>query len=688
MKAWDCDPWSTRDYFIEALSSSSPNPLKNGRTVVKGFDPGSHSVSHQWVSDSVELMMPAFGYIRLFEQVGIPLRLPRVNIGGPLERACRIINSSIGYWSPAILVRSGQTKKLKEVDFMSRTGVAAMDSEVASRLHQWGAEALTRVIHSIRWGKGVDISTESLLEVLPEFLSRLAFRVGSDELEKSFNLALDFHRSPGIRSHSKLHEASSPWFKRIFNAAADRQLLHWLPRLIRSPFFDEGVESAVPDEHAWPDPMRHLPTERVLLAARADSDLLVEIRDATGWLLKRARSESGESRRRILSRLTDVYHAKLMNDEEQLDLGTILWEDVATDDLPDLSFPIFNYLHLPRPLGVDIISRIRKRILDLSPLKRVSIEEGKIRLSQPGRVEHAIYEMAAVSKPVVQTSDDPEGLIEWNRTEALHLWSTAADWWGNEKSFFQADRAVGLRTGFEQELMLDALKDFDLLLARVVCPHLRSEDVDEWNRVSSLISEAKELGVHLMVCLPYMLLAFPERSSEIELEIEEGLAASSETTVETSACAVRHWFQLAGNGRVGYPSDVLLKDLVKRVAFRRPEGIHVCIRQVSLLLVRNSEVFTGSIVQTIMDSLPAWDEAVRLPLQEEKAHIGFPEDERADLRASIGMLVSALWSWLRNGDRQIQEPACISLWRASCESDPLPEVRRSIEAWVDLETEP
>ena len=62
----------------------------------------------------------------------------------------------------------------------------------------------------------------------------------------------------------------------------------------------------------------------------------------------------------------------------------------------------------------------------------------------------------------------------------------------------------------------------------------------------------------------------------------------------------------------------------------------------------------------------------------------FPEDERPELRASTARLAGALKVWYARSSPGLPEPNGVALWRDSCKSDCLPEVRRAFGFWEQL----
>ena len=146
LHAWDCNPWPLKEYFQHVLSASPPIEKKQ-REIVRAFDPGKATVSHSigGADSVVTACLPAFAYIRLYEHVGMPMRLRYLNISGDtLRNACKWTVSLTNFWSPTLLIRAGKTDDLIKQHLMDRTQVAIMDSSLATRLIKWAMDALKR----------------------------------------------------------------------------------------------------------------------------------------------------------------------------------------------------------------------------------------------------------------------------------------------------------------------------------------------------------------------------------------------------------------------------------------------------------------------------------------------------------------------------------------------------------------
>ena len=206
-----------------------------------------------------------------------------------------------------------------------------------------------------------------------------------------------------------------------------------------------------------------------------------------------------------------------------------------------------------------------------------------------------------------------------------------------------------------------------------------SASEDEWHKVLTFFSETRQHGVYLTTALPYVLLHRPSEKEKVIQTTLDDLSLDNEKAVKASAEAVRHWIHLADACLVESPPPAAIDELIRRVIFRRPEGIHSCLQQLALLLIEKPDSFRSDQVHLIVSSLTPWRHATCLPLSE-KRNGDFPEEERPELRVRLGRLASALSVWLKVKFPEQPEPSEIATLRELYNSDPLPEVRRSFDS--------
>jgi hypothetical protein len=685
LKAWDCSPWTYREYFETTLVASPPK-LQRAEQKIRGFDPGRVTASRHWSGDNISPYLPGFACIRLYEQVGIPMRLPMLNIAGDaLKNACRWVAPFIGFWSPALLIRAGNLNDLTKGDFLNRPQVAAMDPVLAKRLYVWCLQILERELAQLIGRITVGSAQESLLKVLSEVLSRLAFKVDATDLRSTFPIILKLHRQPGVRSNKTLHEFCKPWFERLFTAANGDLLLEWLPDLIKTPLFDEDGHPVVGLDNAWPDTMQSFPGGRAAEAAGSRPDLVTKIHEATDWLVRRAASESGEGGRRAIDRLIDIYLAKLMTVDQEQHLGELLWSRRAANGLPERrGFAVFGFLHLPSPPTIDVHAIVKNHILALTARGFVTQDGGETSVAIGPLKQSLIEETLYASTPVIRLAGETSGGIEWTPEESKQLYLKACEWWANDKNAPKVAKGTDSFVFMGTHPVLDTLRILGEFLARAVLPRMEWADENEWQQLLAWLQEVRDFGAFPTLALPYVLLQRPTEAVAVAQTIIADLNSDVDDAVAAAAKAIRHWIHLYHINRVPPPPPNLMAGLTERVAFRRTPSISACLLQVAYLIIERPEMISPSQAALLTASLEPWHHATILPAPDEV--IGdFHEVERPDLRVLIGRLAGALMIWHAKSTPQVPEPPAIALWRNLCASDRLPEIRRAFNAWNHLE---
>jgi SIR2-like domain len=663
LKAWDCSPWPYMEYFDDVLVAPPPKPPKQG--LVRGFDPGEVSVSFRF-APTIDPFLPGFACIRLFEQVGIPMRLPTVNIAGdPLKNACLWLAPFTGFLSPALLIRAGK------LDDISRTEVAVMEPALAKRIHIWCFQILTRQVASASGHIALDSSHSALLKVCAEVLSRLTLRLENAELVTSFSLALRYRRLPVARARLPLHDACMNWFKRLFEAADDELILEWLPDLVREPLLDDGLHPAL-REHSWPEPLAYFPVGRLRGLAKTRSDLVSKINDAVAWLLQRAATESGLRRRWAVLRLIQIYNPAWMTADQQRQIGELLWTQRAANGLPELpGLAIPGLIGLPAVANVDVPVLIKSYILNLTARKVISRPADGGVVSSYFAGPSLMSEASDASKPLVCVGNESPDGVEWNQEEAKQLFHKVLASWANDKVAFES------KTPSLTDPILRELRMLSQFLIRVVIPRIDATDRDEWQNLVTLLREVRDVGVFPTQTLPYLLLHYRGDVETVAKTITDDLYSDSAEAVGAAANALRHWIHLSAAGRVPPPPPPTpLTALIERVIFRRNPGVGRCLAELAFLITEKPEVIDASQAALLAASLLAWQFATTLTTPNGESG-EFDGAERPDLQVRAAMLAGALSarnSRLAGGAR---EPAALTLWRDLCATSCLPEVRRA-----------
>ncbi len=666
LKTLECSPWPLLEDFDSMLEGEPPGPSHTQR-VVREFDPGSGVIQSHMRGTGLSPWLPAFACIRLYEDVGIPLRFS----DSALSSACRWVKQFNSFWSPALLILAGKIDELKRRHLLDRTRIANMKRELATNIHRWAMDALKREWSEMTPNIPTGSHSGELLDGLIEVLSRLTIKIGPEELGEAMLLALSLHSEPGICAHWKLQETCQSWTERLLEAADEGQIIDWLPDMIRSAIPEEKMESN--RLQRWRDPVADVPV-RLMEGVGLDRHDNADIRDAIAWLLHRARAASDEEWRRSVLRLMSIHRLGVMTSHQEEAMASILWKHTARDGFPDL--PDVNrylFLYCPSPQGVDVVAKLRTRLLRGTPEKSVTDVSGG-RISVRDSQDPLLLAIACASRAIIHVPYESKGFLDWTVEDAKTWWLKIVDWWHHDK------RALHL--GFGEASRFDGVtanaRNAAMFLWRAVLPAMEAANEKDWTDILAFLKDTRRHGVYLTTAWPYVLI---HRSSEVQRMVQmivDDLLSNVEDAVGAGAEALRHWVHLASAGLSERPPTHAFDALLHRVVFRRRIGAESCLRQLTLLLAEQPEFFGSCHVDLMVASLTPWSESIPLPVLDGQDG-DFREDERPDLRVQLGGFAAALSEWTRSKFPGRPEPRAIADLRAQYASDPLPEVRRSFD---------
>ena len=674
LKTVECSPWPLLEHFDSALTEEPPGPRRTER-IVQEFDPGSRAVEVHMRGTGLDPWLPAFACIRLYEQVGIPLRFS----SSALSNACRWVMQFTSFWSPALLILAGKTGELKKQHLLGRTTIANMKQELAINIHRWALDVLKSEHSALAREIPLRSHSGELIEALVEVLSRLTIRLGSEELEEAMSLALKLHSEPGICAHTTLHKKCRSWTERLLETADESQIIDWLPDMIRLPIPEEEIMSERRSLQ-WYDPIVYVPV-RVRESVVSGQHDNTSIREAIAWLLDRARGASGEVWRRIVIRL--IHLLRMMTSDQEADTGSILWRHTGRDGFPDLpDVDRVYFLDCPAPRQIDVVERLRTHLLGATPQKSVTdVPGGRISVRDTQETDAAIDAIARASIPIVHIPEESKGFVNWSKEDTKILWSKIIEWWHNDKralhlKWFSRGQAGGNRGGGRLTGLVATARSAAMFLWRSVLPKMDAAGDDDWQEVLGFLEDTRRHGIFLTATWPYVLLHRCSEVQQVGRMIVDDLSSDVEDAVAAGAEALRHWTHLADAGLAEGPPTQVIDALLHRVVFRRRTGAASCLRQLTLLLDEQPQFVSSCHVELMISSVAPWSEAIRLPVLDGQDG-DFRENERPELRVLLGEFAAALSRWVSTKSPGRSEPAAIGFLRDQYGSDPLPEVRRS-----------
>jgi len=668
LEKYDCNPWAIRKELDQSLEGPVPEPT-NELKVVRGFDPGHVERSFQWSNEGIDPYLPAFSYIRFFEQAAVPMRLLFQNIAGKqLKTACKWIAQFIPFSNAALLIRASKLKDLTDDNvFLSRTQVALMPNELATSIFEWclriwDLEVITLKHAGVkRWGGNLSLSC------LAEVMSRLSFKINNDAKTSALKRLLDSHSHITYNTQSDLYKCCHAWFERLFEAADAELLIEWLPNLLKSPVPEEGAECL--------NPMASFPRHRVKECFSLAGNVPEEITTSAEWLTNKAALESGSPKELAIWRLVQLTEMNLLNADQVLKVVEAIWSHTGQNGLPDTSkITWWGLLYLPAPKHIPVISKIKSELLNLSDTAGGAIQSNATGdlLSSSGLkpVSDFIFEAAILSKAVIEVNGDGCGYIEWELDEAKKLYEKLLKWWQ-----FAGEAFTKRFSTFGGPDKTAAASIIGKFLTRIVLPKPIFSDEQEWKDFLDWYQQLRSLDIYTAMVLPYVLIGKPDMESSVLQQILDDINSHDEKIISSAAQAILHWCYLADASMVNtYPTKAL-EALILRVAFRRKPALQESIEYLTLLLSKKSRIFSTSQIQMLLQSLDSWREATLSGPRIESRE--FDEEERPELRRALAILAGVLNEFcLANGANQTDSARTLR-WQELCLEESLPEIRRA-----------
>jgi hypothetical protein len=559
-----CDPWRETEALHLPLRGPHP-PLTPPEEKKQDFDYGVSFVQHI-ATDNLTPILPAFALLRLYEEVGLPMRAASVSFAGDeIENACRWIMPFAPLWAVATLVRAGRKEPLR--DAFDRVRIATLNAPQIETLRNWLMAAIRVAVDFLPpqpARRGTSFS-EHVTEELVDLLSRLCIRMSPQQLEEAFQLAVQLHKHPGVRSHLSLHDVCRPFFRRVFGAATGEQICSWVPELLAVPTLSaEDARQSPLGSHLWPDPFEELDPEFLKGHCRAT---LVSDENATRRieeLLHDAAHQKDETRQRAIHRLWVLEAGGLLTEQQRAAFGRALWAQVSVETgLPEgTRFFAHAFLDLPAPDYAASVRAVRERLLKCPTLRWFSESvqpDGKKswQMQQFGRTNPIITDVLAATRRI-GGSPIEGSVIDWTADEARLLLKKAIEWWDADKR--------GLEVGHEGT---------------------------EWRSIERLLNELDAVGIATLGCIPAMLIAWPDRAALTADRIRAALQQGSESAVVAAAEAAQCWTLLSpGSAAPKLPSDVL-DELCNRLAFRQQPALDIVMVHLARIVREAQDVLNA-----------------------------------------------------------------------------------------------
>lgn len=171
--AYACDPWSELGLLASSLEAHRPSPSPE-REVRVSFDPGYVNVTHHSSSSvGIYKFRPAFGFLRMFEEGALPMRVENVGThSGTVVNAARWIAPFAPLWSLSSVVRTGNDNEVKS--WFDRVAIATLTRDEVDNLYNLFTTSLSQAVRNLSGGSSVAHTIPVTLFINPDSFDDLA----------------------------------------------------------------------------------------------------------------------------------------------------------------------------------------------------------------------------------------------------------------------------------------------------------------------------------------------------------------------------------------------------------------------------------------------------------------------------------------------------------------------------------
>ena len=671
-----CDPWSEIDSFKAVLRGPRPESKSKVETK-KDFDVG-RVIIHESTSRelSFSTYLPALTFLRFLEEAALPVRCGWMSL---LVSELAISARWIGSFSPIRalenFVRAGKKEAVEE--WFDRVRVATLTDEDVNYLSDTLIAAQEQAIKilmkkSARHTSKAASYLAGNVNLLSELISRLAFRLPYDQVEKLFEQATKMYQLPLFREDHSLYSSINALFKRALFALPQSSILDKIPILLSLPVVSEGGFD-VGFEELWDEPLR-------FIKWLPDTKLNLEF-DRSAWaapitnLIRIVEHGSREARRRAVARLVTIYSIDGLTDEENGHFARALWSKVDPNTgLPsDTDFFDSSFLHLPEPnegVAKDLFKRdaLSTEFPCFGSLSKWDYDKSK--------ATRHIRQLIHASSPFFS---DPEGAssrgIDWTEGEAVELFQKVVNWWEIEKKHLQ-----DAKSHFTQRLAEDFLPELMEFLWTVIFPRLTSAEILHKNLALKLLSEMEGAGLYLQQNTPLALFIVPGTTIQAARKLRMRLNSSVFDEVRQAIIDLFYWIVYGHRQILPYPPADLLNEWVNTIVKRQQPGLALAIGQMAVLIEKVPAALDEQQFHSLYIGLEYLLTDTKLPTSEERERIDLtpqtiPVEYRPEYREMAVKLAYQLYAHFESSNQDI--PEILLIWKTTSQNDVLPEVRRA-----------
>jgi hypothetical protein len=662
---YHCNPFQEIEKIESYLQSSEPKS-KPSISFVDEFDPyiGGTIVHHRYYggkgySDSI---FPAFHFLRLFEEIGLPLNL----FSDPSIFAVKWIENYSPLWSISLLVRSKEKDAINK--WFDRISAATFDKKIVQQIQPILLKSWRHVIKFIIKDPVETLYDKPLNDylryfgILSEVISRLCLHFDDEELHRLLRDAMGIYNSPPLPGHKRsAPESLCNIFRRVIWAMSEDRLFQEIYHLLSLPM-PEKNSIAYSAGGRWEDPLAMVPWRIEKYRIKFPKDFDRGIWDSPIKSLINTVKNGGQINRPIaINRLKAIYEIGGLTEEEEKNFGTAIWSWVDQYGLPECTgLYKSEYFLLPAPEKGKIKDLIKRYLLKSA----ISAEVGTLLFT--ARFFH-------------HTAMGEGFIITWTEEEVSLIFNKLCEYWDERKKKLDSPIKTSIEY-VEQRNSKIFFQQYPEIIAQVILPIIRNTNNDQVvKKIENLLIDMEGKKISLNAVKPALLFINKRESASIKNDELEGLNSLNPVIVCESIKGIYFWlcFSSLYDSFPEFPQELLDK-LIWVISARRLPGLLDAIEYIGLIVKNLPDRLMDCHINDICKAINYLIDDTSPDIIRERKRAGYwLPIEIKDIphyRAEVSYLAYLLYKNLNRQNKKIARD--ISRWKEIFENDPLPEVKK------------
>jgi len=650
LKQYKCDPWNEIKLFENQLDR--PQIERAEVTENFEFDIGHITKTHHMFNANEEVIT-AYHFLRYFEELGLPFRIPGANIGKKsAEGALQRLSKYSPNWALTTLIRIGDQKITDQI--FNRQALLHMSVNDVDGLIDEYLNILKNVDSDIAEGDGFKVENFGVLlaQLLPEILSRLCCKCSKEKKILLFDLIYQTYAS----ENKNKYRGISNLLKRLLKTFDTEAQYVLIPLLMDIPY-PENLNAIREREYLNPFHFIDIKKEDIHLLKKID----IKPENVKN-LFDLASSDDLSKRKWGTYSLATHFKLNLLTDEQAEKLGEILWSQRDESGFPSGTlYYKFAFMDFPYPDDIDVELLIKNYISNTPfPIQSEKKDEGI----------SIIHGDIPVCNEIIGASP----YLQWTRDEIDDLLERLIYWWNSDKGYLSRDKSYSFGS-INEEFHDRFLKLIDVL-NDVIWPYLRSNSPND-AKIQIIQQFIQELDDNQFYTLRLKVSAFSFLNLEkdtLSLMIKNALRSNIHAEVIDALNAI---LALLNNNL--FLDQVLINELLiaigQKIYWQHSIGLKSSLTTMQIIIKNHPKYWNEELESLCLQGINILADETKLSQEMDKIEFV----KRLEIREATAGLAHQLFMFY--SENKLKIPNAILIWKELClNEEEFAEIRVQ---WID-----